>query len=74
MAVKGNPSQPLSPRECAVLQAVIQYGSNAAVARALGISKSTVENHLTSIYRKLDVRSRSAAIAAAVRRGLVQVD
>ncbi len=51
----------LTAREREVLHLVAQGMSNAEVATKLVISPRTVERHLTAIYRKLDVHSRTAA-------------
>jgi DNA-binding NarL/FixJ family response regulator len=39
--------------------------TNGQIAGALAISRRTVENHLQSVYRKLGVTNRTAAVAAA---------
>ena len=51
----------LTARELEVLQLVSEGLTNAQVAERLVVSLRTVHAHLRSIYRKLDVRSRSAA-------------
>jgi DNA-binding CsgD family transcriptional regulator len=53
----------LTEREHEVLRCVAQGLSNAAIAGRLGISSYTVRNHLTHIFEKLDVHSRSHAVA-----------
>lgn len=60
----------LSARELEVLRELCQGRSNKAIGRLLDLSENTVKFHLKSIYRKLGVESRSAAIAAAVHRGI----
>lgn len=49
----------LTDRELEVARTVAAGGSNRTVARALGLSVRTVEVHLTSIFRKVGVRSRT---------------
>ncbi|MDQ4075260.1 MAG: tetratricopeptide repeat protein, partial [Chloroflexota bacterium] len=69
------PSQPpypasLTPREVEVLRLVAQGLTDAQVAEELIISPRTVSTHLTSIYGKLQVNSRTAAARFAVEHGL----
>jgi NarL family two-component system response regulator YdfI len=63
----------LSERELEVLQAVAQGERSKEIALKLGISERTVKAHLASIYNKLGVDSRAAAIAVASRHGLIDV-
>jgi len=59
----------LTEREHEVLQAAAQGERSKEIAARLGITERTVKAHLTSIYNKLGVDSRAAAIAAAAQRG-----
>ena len=59
----------LTEREMEVLRLVAQGLSNHQIARQLGLSVRTVEAHLTHVYNKLDVRSRTEAALLAQRRG-----
>ena len=52
----------LSKREREILVFLARGGSAAAIAASLGISPSTVRNHLKSVYRKLGVRSQVALV------------
>ncbi|HYE96855.1 MAG TPA: response regulator transcription factor [Rubricoccaceae bacterium] len=61
----------LSAREREVLRLIARGLDNAAIAGHLFISESTVKNHVTNIYGKLDVRSRAEAVAWAWRHGLM---
>jgi DNA-binding NarL/FixJ family response regulator len=61
----------LSRREVEVLRLVANGLTDAGVAEQLFISPRTVGTHLTSIYTKLDVSSRTAAARFAVEQGLV---
>lgn len=63
----------LSKRELEVLQHLSEGKTKKGVAAISNISEHTVDTHIRSIYRKLDVRNRSAAIIKAVREGLVTV-
>jgi DNA-binding NarL/FixJ family response regulator len=60
----------LTPREREVLELVAQGRRNAAIAAALGMAPKTVANHLSSIFVKLQVTDRSAAIVRARDEGL----
>lgn len=62
----------LTEREQEVLYWLVQGESNVAIAKHLHVTVATVKAHLTSIFDKLDVRSRTQAIVKAVRLGLVQ--
>ncbi|MGY1594218.1 ATP-binding protein [Geodermatophilus sp. SYSU D00708] len=63
-------TEPLSARELEVLRLVAQGRTDAEVARALFLSVRTVGGHLGSAYRKLGVRSRTAAVRRLAELGL----
>ncbi len=63
----------LTERELEVLRAVAQGERSKEIAIRLGISERTVKAHLASIYNRLGVDSRAAAIAVASRLGLIDV-
>lgn len=60
----------LSPRELEVLRLVAAGHSNTDIASALVLSEKTVARHLSNIFAKLDVTSRTAAAAFAYEHGL----
>ena len=60
---------PLSERELQSLRAVGAGETNKGVALQMGITERTVKAHLTSVYNKLGVDSRAAAIAIAAQKG-----
>lgn len=62
----------LSERELAVLTALGEGKSNKQIARQLWLAEQTVKFHLTSLYRKLEVSSRTEAVNAAYRHGLLE--
>ena len=73
-ALSPNPPQnrcPLSPRELEVLRLVASGSSNRGIAQKLSISEKTVARHLSNIFVKLDLNSRSAATAYAFQHRLV---
>lgn len=63
----------LSEREIEVLKMMAQGKSNKEIGSALFISEGTVKSHGKSIFAKLNVISRTEAVASATRRGLIQL-
>jgi DNA-binding NarL/FixJ family response regulator len=63
--------QALSPRESEVLTYLSKGFTIREIAGLLGIRWFTVNDHIKSIYRKLDVSSRAEAAVLAAKRGLV---
>jgi DNA-binding NarL/FixJ family response regulator len=63
----------LSAREIEVLQRIAAGKSNKEIGAELFISEGTVKTHVKSIFSKLDVVSRTEAVATASRRGLIQL-
>ncbi len=63
------PLDELTPREREVLDLVADGLTNRAIAARLVVSEHTVHRHVTNILRKLEVSSRTAAAALAVRAG-----
>lgn len=61
----------LSEREREVLHWLVQGASNEEISRHLYITVATVKAHLTAIFEKLGVRSRTQAIVKALKLGLV---
>ncbi|HEY6559938.1 MAG TPA: response regulator transcription factor [Polyangiaceae bacterium] len=61
----------LTARELEVLRLVASGKSNKAIAAALFLSEKTIERHLSNIFCKLDVRSRTAAAAYAFEHKLL---
>jgi predicted ATPase/DNA-binding CsgD family transcriptional regulator/Tfp pilus assembly protein PilF len=61
----------LTNRELEVLRLLAQGKSTAEVSEMLFISQRTTSTHITNILGKLDVDSRTAAVALALRLGLV---
>ncbi len=63
----------LSTREMEILKLITRGLSNKEIAKALGISRQTVKNHMTSILRKLAVNDRTQAAVYALRRGWIRL-
>lgn len=61
----------LTPREREILQLLVDGLTMKEIARRLNLSYHTIGNHLRNIYHKLHVRSRSGAVAKALREDLV---
>ena len=64
----------LTERETGILKRLARGQANKEIASALSIEERTVKSHVTSILRKLGVKSRTQAALYAVRTGLVSVD
>lgn len=64
--------EPLSQREIEVLQLLATGLSNKGIAQTLVIAVSTVKKHLKNIYQKLNVHSRTEAIARARELGILK--
>lgn len=62
----------LSPRERDVLRLLADGHSYKTLARELSLSVDTVRFHIRNVYEKLHVHSKSEAVAAALRMGLVR--
>lgn len=62
----------LTPRELEVLGCIVSGHSNKEIADELVISEETVKNHVTSLFRKLEVEDRTQAAVLAVQKGLVR--
>jgi DNA-binding NarL/FixJ family response regulator len=61
----------LSAREIEVLQFVAKGASNKEIGKSLHISTATVKTHLIHIYGKLGVDDRTAAVTAALEKGII---
>jgi DNA-binding CsgD family transcriptional regulator len=70
-STRANEAQ-LTAREMEVLRLVADGLQNADVADRLFVSRRTVDHHVSSILRKLGVRTRGEAVAAATRLGLLE--
>jgi DNA-binding NarL/FixJ family response regulator len=64
-------SEPLSQRETEVLELIAGGSTNREAAKQLFISEATVKTHLLRTFGKLDVSDRTAAVTAALERGIL---
>jgi two-component system, NarL family, nitrate/nitrite response regulator NarL len=62
----------LSERETAILRLMAQGLTTPAIAKQLYVAPSTVKTHVQRMYEKLEVTERAAAVAEAMRRGLLE--
>lgn len=67
-------TETITVRETDVLRLLVSGASNIEIAESLNLSEASVRFHLTNIYSKLGVRSRTEAIIQAARQGLVVID
>ncbi len=67
------PSPGLTPREMEVLRLLALGLDNEEIARKLTLTMRTVQNHVSTIYSKLEVDSRAEAILYAIRHGWVHI-
>ncbi|MDP4097096.1 response regulator transcription factor [Paenibacillus sp. P96] len=78
-ATKETPSAPvreqtfITDKEMLVLQSIARGCRSKEIAFDLGISERTVKAHLTNIYNKLGVDSRSEAVAVSLERGILHL-
>lgn len=63
----------LSRRELEVLEHVVRGENNKEIAEKLFISEKTVKNHLTNIFRKINVKDRTQAVLYSVKNKLVKL-
>jgi DNA-binding NarL/FixJ family response regulator len=64
----------LSTREIEVLELVAHGTSNKEIAKQLWVSETTVKSHMLHIFDKLDVTDRTAAVTAALKRGIIRLE
>jgi DNA-binding NarL/FixJ family response regulator len=69
--VRGPAAPTLTPRETEVLRCIARGLSNPDTGRQLYISEATVKSHVTRIFEKLGVSDRTAAVTAAIARGIL---
>jgi len=64
----------LTEREKEILRLLVQGLSNRDIAENLFISEKTVKNHISNIFRKLEVNDRTQAVVKALKLGMVKLD
>jgi DNA-binding NarL/FixJ family response regulator len=61
----------LSPRELEVLRLLVGGVTDKEIAAAIGVTRRTASKHVAAILAKLEVESRTAAVAVALQRGML---
>ncbi|MBI3131509.1 MAG: response regulator transcription factor [Acidobacteria bacterium] len=69
----GEGLKPLTERELDIMRLVAQGTANEDIVRQLDISPHTLKTHFTHILAKLDVKDRTQALVAVVKRGLLRM-
>ena len=64
----------LTEREIEVLRLAAGGAGNDAIALELGVSARTVQSHLSNVFSKLSVGSRTQAVIAALRQGIIRLE
>jgi len=62
---------PLSPRQLMCLQLLVDGCTSKEIARRLGLSPHTANQHIRELYRRLGVNKNSQAVAVALKHNLV---
>src|SRR5699024_4537444 len=60
-------------RECEILQLLTDGQSNHDIAAILQISEKTVKNHVSNLFKKMNVHSRTEAVTMAIRNNWVSL-
>ena len=64
----------LTARELDVLQCICKGMSNQEIAKELFVSEKTVKNHLTNIFRKINVNDRTQALLYVLKNKIMTID
>jgi DNA-binding CsgD family transcriptional regulator len=65
-------AKPLSPRETEILRLAALGRTSKEMAAELDIRERTVNWHLSNVFRKLGVKSRTEAVVLALEKGLIR--
>lgn len=69
----GSETHGLTRREIEILRLIARGKANRAIANELHLSERTVHRHVSNIFTKLDVDSRTAAVAYGIKHGIVEM-
>ncbi|MBN1369855.1 MAG: response regulator transcription factor [Dehalococcoidaceae bacterium] len=67
-------TSPLTQRELEILKQIASGKRNKEIAIAMGISESTVKNHISNIFNKLEIYDRMTVVLLAIRYGWIKYD
>jgi DNA-binding NarL/FixJ family response regulator len=67
------PGEGLTSREVEILMHIARGLVPKVIARTMQVTEKTVRNHISSIYRKLDIYDRSQIVIYAIKQGLINV-
>lgn len=62
----------LTPRQCEYLLAAADGMIDAEIAKKVGVAEATVKNMFTAVFQRLGARSRTHAVAIALRQGIIK--
>ena len=71
LAISGKLSDPMTERELQILQLLAQGQSSTKIAKALGLSPSTIMWYRKRLHLKFDVHSTPELVVAATKQGLL---
>lgn len=71
--VKKSMIDSLTKREFEILKLIAQGLLNKEIAAMLNISERTVKNHISNIFKKIDVSDRTQAAVFAIKNGIVEI-
>jgi DNA-binding NarL/FixJ family response regulator len=73
-SIRPTPSSPhdLTPHECRLLKMLVDGHNYGTAAAEMGVSFNTIAFHMRNIYQKLQVHSKSEAVAKALRNRLIE--
>ncbi len=67
-------SERLTARELDVLRCIARGFNNQEISQALFVSEKTVKNHLTNIFRKINVNDRTQALIYVLKNKIMTLD
>lgn len=73
MHVKGENDTVLTKRELEILKLVALGKTNKEIAGELDISERTVKNHVSNLFKKIDVTDRTQAAVYAIKKGIINI-